>query len=275
MLKKYFNQWNILLPVALIAGLMAGVAHAQLLRVSPLVIQTQAEKGQARASVEFTNTGDKTYRARIYTIPFTYNREGLENLKSSPNDLTPYLSFSPRELMLEPNQTRTVRLSARFVPNTPDGEYRALLYADQLNEVDPNNPSPAVTLKTRLGITVYVTKGDLTPVLKVQQAIYNPQKKQILLLATNSGSATTRPKTQWIISQNNQEIATGILDNTTIIAGGDRYLTIPYPPQGKPLMAGTYQLSGQLDWSFPKSGTLTFSVPLTIPKEEAKSIKHN
>lgn len=253
-------------------GLMTGAAQAQLLRVSPLVIQTQAEKGQARASVEFTNTGDTAYRARIYAVPFTYNRDGLENLKSSPNDLTPYLSFSPRELVLEPNQTRTVRLSARFAPSVPDGEYRVLLYADQLNEVDPNNPTPAVTLKTRLGITVYVSKGDLTPVLKVQQAIYHLPKKQILLLTQNSGSATTRPKIQWTISQNGQEIATGKLDETTVIAGGDRYLTIPYPPQGKTLTAGIYEVSGQLDWSFPKAGQLTFSVPLTIAEQDAKML---
>ncbi|MEB3311671.1 MAG: hypothetical protein VKJ02_15715 [Snowella sp.] len=279
MFKKSFTPSRFVLPAGLIVGLIAGligeVAQAQLLRVSPLVIQTQAEKGQARSSVEFTNIGNNAYRARIYAMPFTYNRDGLKNLKSSPQDLTPYLTFSPRELVLEPNQTRTVRLNARFAPTVPDGEYRVMLYADPLNEIDPANPTPAVTLRTRLGITVYVRKGDLAPNLVVQQATYNPQKKQILLLTRNSGSATTRPKAQWKISQGKQEIAVGRLEETTVIAGSDRYLTIPYPPPGKKLTPGTYQLSGQLEWSFPKTGTLTFNVPLTISEQDVQSLNRS
>ena len=269
---KLVTRSLFLLSGLLTIGLMTGIAQAQSLRVSPLVIQSQTERGQARCLVEFTNMGKKAFRARIYAVPFTYGREGLERQKSSPTDLTPYLSFSPRELVLEPNQTRTVRLNARFLPSVPDGEYRVLMYADPLREIDPSNQTPTVSINTRLGITFYVLKGDLSPALQVESASYNPVKRQIKLLMSNGGLATVRPKVNWKLIQNSQEITKGSVDSTTIIAGGDRYLTIPYPPQGTKLESGKYQLSGQLDWSFPKTGTLEFNIPLSISEQDVKTL---
>ncbi|MGL5035002.1 MAG: hypothetical protein ACRC6M_14500 [Microcystaceae cyanobacterium] len=253
--------------------LTASVSYAQSLRVTPLVVQIQAEQGQARGLVEFGNTGNEALRARIYTVPFTYNREGFKKLESSPNDLTPYLTLSPRELVIEPNQTRTVRLNARFAPSVPDGEYRVLMYAEPLQERDPANPSSNISIKTRLGIAVYVTKGELVPIIQVGQVDYSPENKQIRLLVSNKGAVTVRPRANWQLAQEKREKAKGQLDETTIIAGGDRYLTIPYPPQGQALKAGNYQLSGQLKWSFPQAGSLNFDVPLTISEQETRNKK--
>ena len=51
--------------------------------------------------INISNNSNKPYRARVSLSPFTYNQEGLQVLQSSPNDLTPYLTFSPRELVIE------------------------------------------------------------------------------------------------------------------------------------------------------------------------------
>jgi hypothetical protein len=128
-----------------------------------------------------------------------------------------------------------------------------------------------VSINTRLGITFYVLKGEIFPNLQVESASYNPVKKEIKLLMSNGGSATVRPKVNWKLIQKSQEITKGSVDSITIIAGGDRYLTIPYPPQGTKLESGSYQLLGQLDWSFPKTGTLEFKIPLTISEQDVKT----
>lgn len=266
------KQFFLLLAFIITSIFISEVTKAQSLRVTPLIIETQAKRGRARELIELTNTGNTTFRARIYTSPFTYNRKGIETLQSSPHDLTPYLTFSPRELVIEPNQTRTIRLSAKFLPSVPDREYRVLLYADQLDEINQSHPVKSVSIKTRLGITVYVRKGNLMPNLQVQQAIYNPVKKQIQLLVNNQGSATTRPKTQWKLTQSKQEIAAGKIEETTIISGGDRDITIPYSISEKILKLGNYQLSGQLDWSFPQTGTLNFNIPLNISEQDIKKL---
>lgn len=266
------SRWFLLLLLSLGWGLTIPWAMAQSLRVSPLVVQTQSEREQARGLIEVTNTGTAPFRARVYAVPFTYGRQGLEMLPSSPQDLRPYLSFSPKELVLEPHQTRTIRFNARFPQDVADGEYRALLYLDQLTERDPNITQPAVIIKTRLGITVYVNKGENVPTLAVLKAVYDPQKRQIVLQVNNSGKVTVRPRTTWRILQNNTSLASGKLDEMTIIANGDRDLTIPYPSSEQPLKAGTYEIQGQLDWQFPKSGQLTFQIPLTISGPDASVV---
>ena len=269
------SQLLCLLSLFLSFGLTMPWAVAQSLRVSPLVIQTQSEREQARGLIEVTNTGKIPLRARVYAVPFTYNRQGLETLSSSSHDLRPYLSFSPKELILEPNQTRTIRFNARFPQDVTDGEYRALLYLDQLVEREPNNTKPTVVIKTRLGITVYVNKGKNLPALSLLKATYEPQQRQIVLLVNNSGKVTVRPRTTWQISQATTSVAEGTNDETTVIANGDRYLTIPYPPAGQILKAGTYNIKGELNWQFPQSGNLSFQLPLVISDQDARIVNQS
>ncbi len=48
-------------------------------------------------------------------IPFTYSKNGFKELESSPNDLTPYLIFSPRELEIQPGKKRRIRVLTRLL----------------------------------------------------------------------------------------------------------------------------------------------------------------
>jgi len=130
MLKKLQN----ILPLLCFFGLgFASLpAYSQQLRVTPLVIERKAESGQARGVIDVSNDSDKPFRARVTLSPFTYSREGLQVLKSSPNDLTSYLTFSPRELVIAPGQTRSIRFNARLLPSLPQGEYRAMFSIDEL-----------------------------------------------------------------------------------------------------------------------------------------------
>ncbi|MCC5628160.1 P pilus assembly protein, chaperone PapD [Nostoc sphaeroides CHAB 2801] len=250
-------------------GFVSIPAYSQQLSVTPLVIERKAESGQARGVIDIFNGSDKPYRARVSVAPFTYSREGFKVLQSSPNDLTPYLTFSPRELLIAPGQKRSIRFNARLLPSLPKGEYRAIFSVEELTD---NNDS---TQKNQFGIavniisTIYVRNGDLAPILKVENVFYNAKVKEIRLLVNNRGKATTRAKTEWNLSQNGKLVTSGILEETSIIAEGDRYIRIPYPPQGQTLTPGTYQFSGQLKWDFPnKGGTLPFNVNLSISNED-------
>ncbi|NES23355.1 MAG: P pilus assembly protein, chaperone PapD, partial [Symploca sp. SIO3E6] len=114
-----------LLSAALLWG---GAAQAQM-RISPLVIEVEAQRGQAQGVISVTNTSNEAFRARVYAEAFTYDRDtGFAILTSSPTDLTDYLQFSPRELTIPPGVTRRVRLISRFPPSLPEGEYRAVVF---------------------------------------------------------------------------------------------------------------------------------------------------
>lgn len=253
-------------------GFSAIPAYSQQLRIAPLVIERQAASGQARGVIDVSNNSDKPFRARVSLKPFTYNREGLKVLESSPNDLTPYLVFSPRELVVQPGQTRSIRFNARLLPSLRQQEYRAMFSVEQLKEKNDPNGENQVSIDVSIAATIFVRNGDLTPNLNVEKAFYDGKTKEIKLLVRNTGTATTRARTEWNLNQNGKPVNSGKLEETTIIAEGDRYITIAYPSQGQILTPGNYNFSGKLTWDFPrKGGTLPFNVNFTVSPEDMKT----
>lgn len=240
------------------------LAQAQI-QVSPLVIETKTEKGQAKAIIEVKNQSNETFRARVYTVPFTYNLNTFEELESDSSDLEPYLIISPRELVLEAGQTRNIRLTSRFLPSTEEQEYRTTVFVDRLREVEPESANSQIQLNTRMGITVYVRHGNVVPSLTVESAEYNPEENNIVLLVNNSGAASVRPKTQWSLQKKNTTLDEGIVEETTIIAEGKRYVTIPYSTDDSETSTGNYQLNGTFIWGEDEAPqTLPFEINMNV-----------
>lgn len=247
--------------------LLPGIAQAQI-KIEPLVIETNSQRGQATGVITVTNPSEETFRARVYALPFTYDKDGFEVLESSPNDLTPYLVFSPRELVVEPGQSRRIRVVSRLLPSMTQGEYRAVIFTEPLQEI---TESSGVGIIPRIGVTMYVRHGDVSPELRIEGANYDPKSHQIQLLVSNSGDATARPKiASWQLSQNGTAIKTGETEAFTVIAEGERYLLIPYPANRENVSPGNYQLTGSLIWGDSNNpDELPFSVDLTISPEDA------
>ncbi|MEB3219775.1 MAG: P pilus assembly protein, chaperone PapD, partial [Nostocales cyanobacterium 94392] len=148
------------------------IAEAQV-RVDPIVIETKTERGQAQGVISLSNNSNQAFRARVYAQPFTYSRNGFEVVKSSPNDLTPYLTFSPRELVIQPGQTRRIRMLSRLLPSMDAGEYRAVIFTEPLKEAENSSGNSSVSISTRIGVVFYVRHGDVKPNFMVQSATYD------------------------------------------------------------------------------------------------------
>jgi P pilus assembly chaperone PapD len=253
--------------------LFSGKASAQM-SISPLVIEAQADRGQAQGMIAITNTSNTLFRVRVYAEPFTYSRDaGFQTLPAnSPNNLTPYLQFSPRELTIKPGESRRVRLIGRLAPNLAEGEYRAVVFNETLNE-SKDSAGNNVTLATRIGVTFYVRKGNIAPKLAVDRGSFNARQKQIQLLVRNTGKATVRPSINWILRRGGSVVKTGKVDATAVVAESDRNLLFNYP--GKENLApGQYQLSGELVWSEnDKKSKLPFNMNVTIPASTTTSEK--
>ncbi len=245
-------------------GLFPNVAQAQV-GVSPLVIQSKARRGQAQGMITIKNTGNTSKRVRLYAQPFTYSRDtGFQTLKSSPNDLTPYLQFSPRELTIPPRTQRRVRLYTRMPPNLPEQELRAVVFNETLKRVKDSNGNN-VALKTRIGVTVFVANGNTAPELKVDKASFNHKRKQIQLLVRNKGNETVKPKISWKLSRGKTAIHTGETKENFVVSKSDRNLLLDFPTK-KRLASGVYQLSGNLEWKEGKDiEKLPFKLNVTIP----------
>ncbi len=251
--------------------LFPATATAQV-RVSPLVIETEAKRGQADTMISITNTTEKVSRIRIYAEPFTYGRDtGLKSLPAnSPNSLAPYLQFSPRELTIQPGKTRRVRAISRLAPNLPDGEYRAVIYNESLSESnDIRNRN--VNIITRIGVTFFVTKGNVFPQLAIEKASFIEKHSKMQILIRNTGKASARPKVNWTLRRQSNVIKSGSQDETTVIAQGDRNIVLHTFAKNEPsLTPGVYQLSGELLWGENGRNKQSFNVNLTVPTEAAR-----
>jgi hypothetical protein len=238
--------------------------------VSPLVIEAELRRGQAQGIINIRNTGESDFRARVYTSPFTYDpEEGIQFLDSSPNDLSPYLLFSPRELLVPGTNERRIRFIARIPPSAPDGEYRTMIFTENLQtsvqEQTDGDVRISTTIVPRIGVAVYVRKGDIDHELTAAQARYNPETQALQLLVENTGLATVRVQGNWTLSKEGDMIYEGIGPATTVIAENSRYLSVDYDTE-TPLTPGTYELSGYLGSGVNFNSDRTpFRVTFTIP----------
>ncbi len=244
--------------VGFISSLWVGMVHAQM-QIEPMVIETQTVKGKTSGVIDITNTGTEILQVRVYSSPFTYNLDGFKELQTSPQDLTPYLIYSPRELTIQPGQKRRVRLNIRFLPSTLSGEYRAMIFTEQVIAKEVTSTKPKVGIIPRIGAAVYVRHGDVTPQLTVGSAAY--QNNRVVLLVNNTGKATALTSVSWNISQAGKEVAADKTQPFTVIAEGKRNIEL----DKREMKAGTYQISGELTWGAEEEYQLPFSTRLIIP----------
>ena len=260
-----------LLSTVLVAAstLIAPVAQAGL-SVSPLVVELNSRQGQAQGTITVGNSGEDPFRARSYAVPFTYDREtGFKELPKADNDLTPYLQFSPPEVSIPGADRRRVRFITRLAPSLPDGEYRAMIFTETLNQIVPpevttsGETTVTTTILPRLGVAVYVRKGKLSPSLAIDSFRFNALDQQPQVLVKNTGKASAIVMSEWTIKQADREITKGMVQETTVIAEGDRYVSIKLPETTK-LSPGDYQLQGNILWGFNHSQKIPYQFKFTV-----------
>ena len=257
------NLSSLFIKTAFLSGLATSLtvslpALAQV-GMSPLFIEAEAVRGRAQGVVTLINSTDRPIRARVYSEPFTFEKDGFTSLIEDADDLAPYLQFSPREVVIAPQSEQRVRLLGQFPPSLPAGEYRAAIFAEEL--LDSANLESSVAIKARVGTTVYMRQGRLSPDLSGLSAVVEGQS--IELLVANQGQATARPSVQWTLLQDGVEIASGEEGVHTVVAEGDRNFSLPLPTA---LPAGNYSLTGEFVWMTLDAGyTEAFELPVLVP----------
>lgn len=236
--------------------------------LSPLIIEVEAQRGQAEGVINITNSTNEEFRARVYVEPFTYSREGgFETLTTDANDLTPYLQFSPRELVVPPNTTRRVRFVSRFPPGLPEQEFRAVIFTENLAEAIASDGAQ-VSLRTRVGATVYVRNGALVPELSASSARFYRDENQVQLLVQNLGQASVRTQVAWELRQGGQVVRSGQSSEASVLAETERFVNVLNFSDGDaPLPAGTYELVGEMQWLDASQNIVSepFQTSLTMP----------
>jgi hypothetical protein len=281
LLMNFISWQKILLPLlplgsALLSSfLLWGNPVRADISIAPMVVEVGAKRGQTQGTIKVSNSSKREFRARVYTSPFTYDKtKGFQILSSSPNDLTPYIQFSPRELQVNGASDRNIRFVVRFPPSLPDGEYRAMIFTENLEttKVIEQDNKNSVTLSTniipRIGVAVYVRKGNVLPKLVAESATFDAASNKIKLLVRNTGNASAVLSGNWSLKKENQTVRAGNVNSTTVIALGEREFFIDVPNSNKStLEPGKYKLSGELGWGENQKNRIPFNVDLTVIKK--------
>lgn len=235
--------------------------------VSPLVISTQAKQGTATGFITLVNASNAVATMKLSAKPFIYSDKGFEVIDSSPNDLSPYLIFSPTEVVLEPKQTRRVRLLARLLPSMNLGEYRSVIFAEPVKPSNSANNKGGLSINTRVGVVVYVRQGEIRESLIPKAINYDPKTKQPYLSVYNEGNVTIRTQGKWELKQEGKPNLAGQISTITVLAEGTRNIPITLSKDQKKekIPSGKYQLTGELSWGDSNPTQVPFDFPVTIP----------
>ncbi len=250
-------------PFAVLANYSPAFAQMGL---SPLFFEEQAERGRSQGVLTLTNGTERPVRARVYAEPFTYGRDGFVSLREDAADLSPYLQFSPREVVIPPGAEQRVRVLSLFPPGFPAGEYRAAIFAEEL--VESAAQTGAVAVNVRVGSTLYVHQGDLSAVLAGQSATVAADGRSLDVLVNNQGQASARASLSWQLVKDAEQaagqiFAAGELNEHTVATGGDRLFSIGLP---EALPAGSYRLKGEMRWTTRgEAYSQLFELPVTAP----------
>ena len=219
--------------------------------LSPMYLRMESKQGQGKGVLQIGNTSSKPIRVRLSATPFTYDNNGnfkrrntSELTNSSPNDLTPYLRYSPQEIVIPANSSRRVRLISLLPPSLPEGEYRTAIFAETLQS--GNARGQKIGFNISIGSALYVEKGDLEADIDITQADFNNQ--QIELAIANRGTATARGKINWTLKQEGKTIDSGESGGSFLPNSKSDIVLNRVGDKKLDLATGTYQLEGEIVW---------------------------
>jgi len=154
------------------------------LMITPTRVVFEGSDRSAQVNVVNTGNATETYRIAFVEKRMTENGD-FEAIKTPKHDdklASNMIRFSPRQVILPPGKSQTIRLMLRRPKNIQDGEYRSHLYFQVIpknasNDIDKllneNNTQVKIELTPIVGITIpiIVRHGETN----VSATLENPQ----------------------------------------------------------------------------------------------------
>lgn len=145
---------------------LVGSAAADLL-VYPTRLVLEGNNRSAQLDMHNNGTESATYRITVVNRRMTETGGFVEADKPQPGDLfaDEMIRFSPRQVVLAPGATQTVRISVRKPENLPDGEYRSHVHFERLPDATGAANIEAITKPGELGVQLRVLVGVTIPLI--------------------------------------------------------------------------------------------------------------
>ncbi len=252
--------------LGLILALCLGIPAYASITVSPTKLEINANKiknNYFTTAIEVKG-GNEPMRFRAYPGYFTISEKSEMVMKQSsndPHDISGKIRFVPSEFTVPAGKSQKVRVNIANIKSLPDGESRAVLYLEDVNAKELSIPysggggiGAQLILKTRVGVPVYVDKGNFQKkadieylnIVKDKNGLYTEMK----ILST--GNSKVRYNGTFQIVQGKKLIAEYPIDGKVI--GNNSYYVAKQKIDTKNIKgAGEYTLRAVLSY-FDENG---------------------
>ena len=171
---------KIILSVLLCSLCFTAAKVCEAISVYPYSVDFDASSKKRVISVDVTNSSNerKTYRVSVIDMKqgitggYTEFPAGVVPADSA----VPFISFSPRQFTLGPNEYQRVNISRKPMLDAPDGEYIARLKFQEIDTPTPKEQtedqafSAAVQFRYNLTIPIYIKKGETKGTINITSA---------------------------------------------------------------------------------------------------------
>lgn len=237
------------------------------IKVTPTIIELNTKNARSNyLTASFDVQGDKNeiIRFKVYPEYFKISQTGTMELYENSDEADSLIKnarFVPNEFTLQNGRPQKVRLTIADLNSMPDGESRMVLFLEDVAAKELFLPSgqrdvqTKLLIKTRVGIPVYVDKGNFVKCAKIDTL--NLQKKN------NEINAALK-----IISQGNSKVRyTG---KVQIIK--DKNLLAEYPVKSNVVSSNSFLLTNENVplKNITQAGEYTIRVILNYSDEKGK-----
>ncbi len=188
---KLLIAFALLTTFGLISG--AGSAFAQGvgdLAVAPTRVVLEGRDRSAQISLLNRGTVTATYRVSIVNMQMTEAGEyvRVETSGIDEGHADKLIRYAPRQVVLEPGKSQTVRVLLRKPPNLPDGEYRSHILFQAVPSPDAGRSVEMATNNEGLSIRLIVVPGITIPLIVRQGNLAANASLAIGRLSTANGA---------------------------------------------------------------------------------------
>lgn len=245
----------------LLATMLPGPVFANLLVYPTRLV---FEGPQRAAQMDLNNTGNETatYRISLVNRRMSDTGEFTAVESAGPGELFAdgLVRFSPRQVVLPPGATQTVRVSVRKPADLSEGEYRSHLHFERVPDATGSENVENAGTPGELGVRLRMLVGVSIPVIVRHGA--TSAAVNLSGLALNRPAAGGQPSLSFILGRTGSRSVYGDLGATFTPSGGTEQqigkaagvaVYTPnalrrgqlelHPPAGVPLSRGTLRLT--------------------------------
>jgi Pili and flagellar-assembly chaperone, PapD N-terminal domain len=274
------------LALSLIGAFTLGISSATALNigVSPNRIELEISRKTRTQAIRVLNLSSEPIELKAYVRTWKMNQDNkLVEMPSTEESLDQWTVFTPSQFTIPPRSAQTIRFAVRPKVQPKPGEYRAVLYFEEI----PSASQKAEGMRSvgRLGVVIYGYVGNIKRVGVLNSVTVAPQSNGVTALfdISSQGNGYVRLKGQyaiWPAAKYPGATATKLIDDLekpgkklpeNLLAAGNLPLLPVLPntrhhlelPITKTLEPGKYVLdiNGELNGVKIDQG-----IPFTIPK---------